>query len=185
MAMLTDSASTRQLYHITLRSVCEGSEERLFLQEPVDHLTTEMEITDAGREWTKKYLASFREAIPEDETKAVLQDKTQTGWLAWGKKIEVSRFTGWEETAYELDPACKNGLAIYDQAIEVEGFWTEVGPVPLAGVAVLRDHELIAVGGSMGAGGPAKLSVSDAHRLHPCPQSALWPAGIRGCATHR
>ena len=108
--------------------MCEGSEERLFLQEPVDHLTTEMEITDAGPEWTKKYLASFREDLPEDESKAVLQDRTQSGWLAWDKKIEVTRLTAWDENAYQLDPACKPGLAVYDQAIEADGFWTEVRP---------------------------------------------------------
>nr|GFD60585.1 hypothetical protein [Tanacetum cinerariifolium] len=71
-------------------------------------------------------LKSFREPLPEDETKAVLQDRLQTGWLAWGKTMEVVRLTGWEERAWAIDPACQEGLKAFEEVISSEGWWQKV-----------------------------------------------------------
>jgi len=87
---------------------------------------SEVEITDPSADFTEKYLASFREDLPEDETKAVLQDRSQSGWLAWGKTMEVTRLTGWEETAWEIDQTCAEGLAIFKDVISSPEWWQKV-----------------------------------------------------------
>lgn len=86
----------------------------------------EIPITNPGLDFTDKYLAAFREPLPEDETQVMLQDKLQTGWLAWGKKIEVYRFTGWDEQAWPIDPTSKDALAVFETAISAPGWWEKV-----------------------------------------------------------
>lgn len=117
---------TRLLFHVALRSLCEGSEERLFLEEPVDTFASELELTDTSSTFTEKYLAAFREALPEDETKAVLQDRVDTGWLAWGRKMEVTRLSGWEEEAWKVDPLCRPGLDLFGEYIQKEEWWKQI-----------------------------------------------------------
>lgn len=87
---------------------------------------SEIEITDASAGFTERYLASCRDSLPEDETKAVLQDRSQSGWLAWGKKMEVTRLTGWEEIAWEIDPTCAEGLGIFQEVISDPEWWQKV-----------------------------------------------------------
>jgi proteasome activator subunit 4 len=84
---------------------------------------SEIEITDPSADFTQRYLQSFREDLPADETKAVLQDQSQSGWLAWGKTMEVTRLTGWEEIAWEIDETCAEGLAIFREAISSPEWW--------------------------------------------------------------
>ncbi len=114
------------LFHITLRSLCEGSEERLFLEEPVDAFASEMELSDTSEDFTKRYVAAFREPLPEDESKAVLQDRLDTGWLAWGRKMEVTHMSGWEEQAWKIDESCLPAIEIFEAAISDAAWWQQV-----------------------------------------------------------
>ena len=120
------SGTTRMLFHVAVRSCCEGSEERLFLEEPVDNFVSEMELSDTSPEFTKQYLAAFRENLPEDESKAVLQDRLDTGWLAWGKRMEVTRLSAWEEQAWKIDPTSRDGMQIFEHALSIAGWWQQV-----------------------------------------------------------
>ena len=114
------------LFHVALRSLCEGSEERLFLQEPIDTFASEIELSDKSIDFTKRYLASFRADTLEDESRAVLQDRLDTGWLVWGTKMEVTRLPAWDEQAWKIDPTCQPGIQIFQVAISTPGWWQQV-----------------------------------------------------------
>lgn len=120
------SGTTRMLFHVALRSLCEGSEERLFLEEPVDVFVSEIELTDTSADFTERYLAAFREPLPEDASKAILQDRLETGWLAWGRKMEVTRMSGWDEESWKIDPTCQPALEILQEAMSAPGWWQQV-----------------------------------------------------------
>ena len=119
------------LFIVALRSLCKGSEERLFLEEPLDVFASEIDLTDTSHDFTRRYLAAFREALPEDESKAVLHDRLDSGWLAWGTKMEVTRLAGWNEQAWEVDPACHPAVQIFQEHISGPDWWPKVGGVIL------------------------------------------------------
>nr|ODN78210.1 proteasome activator subunit 4 [Cryptococcus depauperatus CBS 7841] len=114
--------TTRLLFQMTLRSLCKGSEDRLFLQEPIDHFSTEIPLTNTSATFTQSYLASFREPY-EDESQVVLHDRPQSGWLAWGKKIEVSRFTGWDEASFEVELESVSAKNMIGEVIGHQAWW--------------------------------------------------------------
>ena len=153
------SGSTRLLFHIALRSLCEGSDELLFLEEPIDRYMTEIELTDTSRAFTESYLASFREDLPEDASKAVLQDRVETGWLAWGRKMEVTRLSGWEEEAWVLDPTCEEGIKIFEGFMTSEGWWQQVSGNVEDGVMA----DLLLGCRSLGTRRPANISLRYAY----------------------
>lgn len=170
------------LFHVALRSLCEGSEERLFLEEPVDAFVSEIDLPDTSPEFTKRYLAAFREPLPEDESKAALQDRLDTGWLAWSSKMEVTRLPGWEEQAWETDSTCQPAIEIFETAISAAGWWQQVCD------QYVRNHELSILQDrrTLGAGGYPKLSFSNTHRFRALSYPAFWKACIRGDeADHR
>jgi proteasome activator subunit 4 len=117
------------LFQVVLRSLCEGSEERLFLEEPVDHFVSEIQLTDTSSAFTQKYLSAFREDLPEDQTQAVLQDRLDTGWLVWGKTMEVARLPGWEEKDWSPDDRCKEGVKVFEDIFTGEGWWQKVNSI--------------------------------------------------------
>jgi len=114
------------MFHVALRSLCEGSEERLFLEEPHDPFVKFVDLTDTSPAFTQRYLSAFREELPADESKAELQDRLDTGWLVWGKQIEVARLSGWEEETWTIDAESKPGLAIAETAMNDPGWWQTV-----------------------------------------------------------
>lgn len=114
------------LFHIALRSTCQGDEERLFLQEPVDEFSKEIELNDTSPAFTKQYLAAFRVALPEKAEEVMLQDRLDTGWLAWGKTMEVSRLAAWDEQAWKLEPGCLPGVEMLQGIIGQDGWWQKV-----------------------------------------------------------
>jgi proteasome activator subunit 4 len=89
-------------------------------------LLREIDVSNPGPDFTQKWLSQFREPLPEDETQALLQDKLQSGWLAWGKTLEVSRLTGWEEQCWTIDPLSKDALNIIEGAMSAPGWWQKV-----------------------------------------------------------
>ncbi|KAK4685506.1 proteasome activator subunit 4, partial [Tremellales sp. Uapishka_1] len=114
------------MFHITLRASCGGSDELLFLQEPLHPLLTTIDLPDRSPDFTAKFLASFKEPLPADETKAALVDRSETGWLAWGKTMEVVRLTGWEEDVREADDGCKPAVELIASIISQDGWWPKV-----------------------------------------------------------
>ena len=114
---------TKLLFTITLRSFCAGSEERIFLEEPDDPWSSEIELKDTSPEFTAKYLTSFREPLPEDVTTVQLQDRLDTGWLAWGKTMEVCRMSGWDEKSFTLDPPCEPAAEVLRGILTQAGWW--------------------------------------------------------------
>lgn len=114
------------LFHIALRSLCEGSEERLYLQEPIDPFSKVIDLTDTSPAFTQQYLAAFRSELPELEETALLQDRLDTGWLAWGKTMEVSRLSGWDEMAWKIDQESLPGIDLIKEIISQDGWWQHV-----------------------------------------------------------
>nr|XP_019009928.1 proteasome activator subunit 4 [Kwoniella pini CBS 10737]OCF48709.1 proteasome activator subunit 4 [Kwoniella pini CBS 10737] len=117
---------TRMLFHLALRSLCQGSEELLFLEEPIDIFTKDIELTETSPALTQKYLASFKEPLPQDETQALLQDRQDTGWLAWGKKIEVSRLSGWEELGWTCEIPSIEGKNLIEDMLAEKDWWAKL-----------------------------------------------------------
>nr|XP_018259276.1 proteasome activator subunit 4 [Kwoniella dejecticola CBS 10117]OBR81434.1 proteasome activator subunit 4 [Kwoniella dejecticola CBS 10117] len=117
---------TRLLFHIALRSLCQGSDELLFLEEPVDIFSKDIDLTDTSPEFTQKYLASFKDPLPQDESQALLQDRQETGWLAWGKKIEVSRLSGWDEISWTCEAPSQEGSNLIQSMMVEEGWWQKI-----------------------------------------------------------
>ncbi|WOO84927.1 Autophagy-related protein 22 [Vanrija pseudolonga] len=115
---------TRMLFQATVRTFSQESLERLFLQEPLDPFSRTLDLTkEVGPGFTEKYLASFRED-PSDAS--VLQDRVDTGWLAWGRTMEVSRFSGWDEDVFSLEPACKPAVDLVIQSINDPAWWKQL-----------------------------------------------------------
>ena len=140
------SGTTRLLFHVALRSLCQGSDERLFLEEPVDKFVTEIPLTDTSASFTSTYLAQFREPVPKDETTMKLVDRLQSGWLAWGKTIEVSRMSGWDEQAWTLDQSCEPGLQTVREVVFALGFWEGVSDE--IGNSLMLDRSALVSGGT-------------------------------------
>jgi proteasome activator subunit 4 len=111
------------MFNITLRSLCKDSEERLYLEEPIDPYAKEIELTDTSPAFTQQYLAAFRQPLPQDETQAMLQDRLDTGWLVWGKKMEVARLSGWEEEPWTYEAACKPAVDVIAEVMGKSNFW--------------------------------------------------------------
>ena len=132
------SGFSRLAFYVALRSLCGGSEEKLFLQEPDDPLTKEIDLTDTSPAFTERYLASFREPLPKDESTVQLCDRSETGWLAWGRQMEVSRLSGWEEDTWVVDPTSKDGIEVFRKIISAEGWWQRVSFIWPSGLAMGR-----------------------------------------------
>jgi hypothetical protein len=111
----------------------------MFIEEAADPLGSTITLTDTSPEFTQKYLSSFREALPEDESKAVLQDRLDTGWLVWGREMEVSRMPAWDEIAMEMDEGCRPGVNLIEEATRGEAFWRSV-----SAVVISLEHRAIA-----------------------------------------
>lgn len=117
------------LYQAVFRYMCKTADkpdERIFTQETTDPQMYEIELTDTSPAFTKSYLEAFGQPLPEDETKAAVQDRLSTGWLAWGKKLEVSRMTGWNEFVHCVDDSDKPGIERIRPLIESADFWKKV-----------------------------------------------------------
>lgn len=98
----------------------------LFIEEAMDPLGSTIPLTDTSPAFTQNYLASFREDLPEDPSTVPLQDRLDTGWLVWGREMEVSRMPGWDEVALEMEEGCKSGIALIEEALKGEKFWRTV-----------------------------------------------------------
>jgi proteasome activator subunit 4 len=117
------------LYTVVMRHLCltaDKPEERLFLQEPYDPFTTEIELKDTSEAFVQQYFRSFREPPPEDGSQALMQDRSDTGWLVWGKTMELGRMTGPDEDAYCMDETSQEGVAIIKNVMTGPNFWQTV-----------------------------------------------------------
>lgn len=114
------------LFHVALRSLCQGDDRRLQLQEPIDVFSKEIDLTDTTPAFTEQYLAAFRQPVPEQQETVMLQDRLDTGWLVWGKTMEVSRLSGWDEQAWRIDPDCQPAIEMLDGIFNAAGWWKKV-----------------------------------------------------------
>lgn len=114
------------LFHIALRSLCEGDDRRLVLQEPIDKYTTEIELNDTSPAFTQQYLAAFRQPVSEKQESTMLQDRLDSGWLVWGKTMEVSRLSGWDEQAWTIDPGCLPAMDMLKDMMNEGDWWQKV-----------------------------------------------------------
>lgn len=121
------------MYQAVFRYMCKlgnigdmTSEEQIFLQETKDPHSFEMTLADTSPAFTESYLQSFRLPLPEDPTKVALLDRLDTGWLAWGRKMEVARLTGWDEYEEYADKACQPGIDQIATVVQSKEFWQTV-----------------------------------------------------------
>jgi len=123
---------TKMLYTVVMRHLCltaDKPEERLFLQEPFDPFTKTIDLTDTSDAFVQSYFQSFKEPPPKDGSQAMMQDRSDTGWLVWGKTMEVSRMTGPEEDAFCMDESSTEGVAIIREVMTGPTFWQTVSQV--------------------------------------------------------
>lgn len=125
LQLTVNSGATRILFFIELRSLCPEPE-KLFLLEPNNPFGSEVELTDTSREFTERYLKSFRDPLPEDGTTVQLQDHMESGWLAWGKKLTVDRLAGWDEVTWTVDSASTESVQALSAIMGGEGWWQQV-----------------------------------------------------------
>jgi proteasome activator subunit 4 len=128
-AQLTYSTITKMLYTVVMRYLCltvDKPEERLFLQEPSDPFTKTIELTDTSDAFLQSYFQSFKEPPPTDGSQAMMQDRSDTGWLVWGKTMEVSRMTGPDEDAFCMDETSTEGVAVIREVMTAPTFWQTV-----------------------------------------------------------
>jgi proteasome activator subunit 4 len=98
--------------------------ERLFLQEPFDPFTSTLDLTkEEFPAFTEKYLKAFGEEPGPD---SVLQDRLDTGWLCWGRTMEVSRFSGWDEQSFNLEPESKPAVDQLIAAVNDADWWKKL-----------------------------------------------------------
>ncbi|KAL7421289.1 Proteasome activator BLM10 [Cryptotrichosporon argae] len=114
---------TRMLFQATLRSFCHGSPLKLFLQEPNDPFTSEIKLDNPDAEFTNRYLAGFRSEA--DET-TPLYDRLESGWLAWGTKLETARFSDWDEEALVVEPDSRPAVELIDADISDDAWWRQL-----------------------------------------------------------
>lgn len=126
---MPNSGTTKILYQAVFRYMCkiaDRPDERIFTQETSDPFSSEIVLTDMSPAFTESYLQSFRQPLPEDQTQATLQDRLSTGWLAWGKKLEVCRLTGLDEHDFFVDKDCQPGIEQVRPVVESQAFWQTV-----------------------------------------------------------
>jgi proteasome activator subunit 4 len=56
----------------------------------------------------------------------MLQDRLDSGWLVWGKTMEVSRLAGWEEQAWKIDEGCLPATDMLKELMGQDGWWQKV-----------------------------------------------------------
>jgi proteasome activator subunit 4 len=142
------------MFHIALRSLCDGDDKRLFLQEPIDPFASTIPLTDTTATFTRQYLDAFRSDVTEETV--ILQDRLETGWLVWGKEMETSRLSGWDEQAWKIDERCRPGLDLIQSIMQQDGWWQQVS---------VTMNKLTSARQSLGTRRSAHLSLSQSHRL--------------------
>lgn len=115
----------RVLFQATMRTFCQGDYRRLLEQNPVDPFVSTVDLTTItdGPGYFKEYIASFLEEPSEE---SVLHDRPGTGWLCWGKEMEVSRFSKWDEQIWHLEPACQPAMEAVITAVADPEWWKKL-----------------------------------------------------------
>jgi proteasome activator subunit 4 len=120
-------ATTRLLYLIKLRTLCQGSEEALFLQNGKNPLKRSIRPEVLGDNFTKNYLDSFR--IPVDdksEEDQWMQDKSSAGWLCWGENIIQSRLAKWDENPFQWESDSSEAIEAMRKYVDDPAWWKSV-----------------------------------------------------------
>lgn len=134
------TALIRVLYIVKLRSLCQGSAERLFMQRGPNPLKRKIKVTDTSPEFTRQYLQSFSQdttakANGTDDASHEehwMQDKQATGWLCWGNEITQSRLAGWDEQPFVWEEDSQPAIAVMRECVEDNEWWKTVGPLQYA-----------------------------------------------------
>lgn len=171
------------LFHIALRSLCDGSQERLFLQEPIDPFEKTIKLDDTSPAFTRQYLDAFRSELPEREETALLQDRLDTGWLVWGKEMETSRLSAWDEMAWKIDESCRPGLDLIQSIMKQDGWWRTVSSLHYRLGYTWR--LTIPARGPLGTRRHTQLSFREPHRLCPRDRAAVRDGCGQRCHSHR
>ncbi len=133
MRTTAQGALIRLLYFIKLRTLCNGSTERLFLQEGQNPLKRKFKLENTTGDFTKQYLDSFTEKMPnspppagEQEPRYWMQDKQATGWLAWGSEIIQSRLAGWDEKVFQWEEESSGAIDAMAKYVNDPEWWKSV-----------------------------------------------------------
>lgn len=125
-------ALIRALYIVKLRSLCQGSAERLFMQKGANPLKRKVQLSDTSHEFTRQYLQSFsqetaaRSVNKGSDSDQWMQDKQATGWLCWGNEVVQSRLAGWEEMAFEWENDSKAAMEAMHECVSDDEWWKTV-----------------------------------------------------------
>jgi proteasome activator subunit 4 len=126
------AALVRILYFIKLRTLCDGSPERLYLQQGDNPLKRKIRLEDTSAEFTRQYLDSFKQKVPYDtQAEHWMQDKPAEGWLCWGKEIQQSRLAGWDEQVFTWEADSGEAIQAIGKHVEDDEWWKRVRDVRL------------------------------------------------------
>lgn len=184
-ALSFGSGTTKMLYQAVFRYLCrvdDLADERIFTQETTDPYSFEVELKDTSSTFTNSYLQSFREPLPEDQSKAMLQDRLSTGWLAWGKTLEVCRLTGPDEYDLYVHQDDLPGIEQIRPVIDKQEFWQTVSDCPYVRLGAVFADRLVDCR-LLGTGRAAQPPLGDTYRPGGCGCPAV-PFGIRPYLAH-
>lgn len=124
------SAATRILYLIKLRTLCKGSDEALFLQNGKNPLKRWIKPEVNGSQFTQEYLDAFRKPVDDHaEEDQWMQDKGSVGWLCWGEEIAQSRLAKWDEEAFQWEEASQEAIASMKVHVDDPAWWQSVSEI--------------------------------------------------------
>ncbi|KAK4048054.1 Proteasome activator BLM10 [Microbotryomycetes sp. JL221] len=115
-------ALTKVLHFVKLRTMSEGSPEKLLLQQTTNPLKSTVKLEQPlPVDFTDKFIAAFKEPLTAD---TLLTDKQSTGWLVWGDSVKLYKTPPETESAIKWDETSKETLDEL-RAIIMQSSWWE------------------------------------------------------------
>lgn len=113
------SSLTKILHFIKLRTFCD-SDEKLLLQKSENPLKRVTKVPDGiDSTYTDKFLSMYKESLSRE---SVLVDKSNTGWLVWGKTFD-SYIMPAEDNINSWDSSSNEAIEKIRAQIVSKPFW--------------------------------------------------------------
>lgn len=114
-------ALTKILHFIKLRTACQGSGEKLLLQQTTNPLRRKIVLEHPlPADFTDKFIESFSKSM---DSETLLMDKQSTGWLVWGDTVEFYAVPGENASAITWDPSSTETIERLREIIIQPAWW--------------------------------------------------------------
>lgn len=127
MRRVAETAVTRVLYHIKLRTVC-ATEEDLIMSKSTKHPLKHIEALPkpVPKQWIEERLREFKEPKTTTEDKTKLSDKGAQGWLVWGSRETYYTVPPGDEPVFKWDPTSKAALDAVREVLQSDTHWDKL-----------------------------------------------------------